>query len=345
MSHHAVLPGQQHAYALPRCRVLAFVLLFVLVRDAAAAYPRILNVAADQDNPTFRSSLEEITGGETDDYFVRFNPPQYPTLEEMSQYDCVIVQDLTVTVPPEIAPAFGDMLADYVDTGGIVVISEGTDDPQAEKGRILADGYMPVVRGTEKGPLGVDATQAYTGDGKSLLFENISSNAYKSNSFVNDKASVQGNGIVDGTYTNGSIASAYRPDYQVVFLNSYCSGNPYPNVRHCPANTTQLWANACTAAKKMNPDLPDRTSLPTSQPTAIPTLAPTTKSPTPLPTGSPHTPLPTTGEPTTGGPTKSPTKSPSDMPTPLAPSASSAHNLHVMIGLISMLFGLIGVLL
>ncbi|HEU5181951.1 MAG TPA: choice-of-anchor D domain-containing protein [Candidatus Polarisedimenticolia bacterium] len=74
-----------------------------------------------------------------------------PSLEKLSQYDAVLVAINLLMLDPE---GVGDVLADYVDAGGGVVLSSAAFVPGWEvTGRLLSEGYVPVVgRGGVTGP-------------------------------------------------------------------------------------------------------------------------------------------------------------------------------------------------
>ena len=53
----------------------------------------------------------------------------------------------------------------------------------------------------------------------------------------------------DGSYDDGTMAAAYRPDFRVVYLNgAYCWGFEFPE-GDCPGEDhPRRWANACSVA-------------------------------------------------------------------------------------------------
>ncbi|UCG51055.1 MAG: S8 family serine peptidase [Candidatus Latescibacterota bacterium] len=72
-----------------------------------------------------------------------------PSLETLLEYDCVIV---CINTPMGSPAAMGDVLADYVDAGGAVVVTEGafTTHPPfdfALQGRFMDEGYSPFLPG------------------------------------------------------------------------------------------------------------------------------------------------------------------------------------------------------
>lgn len=69
-----------------------------------------------------------------------------PTLAQLSQYDIVVTMDNGGYEDPV---AIGNVLADYVDTGGVVFeYAYDTEESLAPKGRFAEGGYMPFIPGT-----------------------------------------------------------------------------------------------------------------------------------------------------------------------------------------------------
>jgi hypothetical protein len=76
-----------------------------------------------------------------------------PTLAMISTYDAVLAY---TNNPPFDATALGDLLADYVDAGGRVVLANYSfvGAPNYISGRIMTAGYSPLVYSGAVGPLG-----------------------------------------------------------------------------------------------------------------------------------------------------------------------------------------------
>jgi len=115
---------------------------------------------------------------------------------------------------------FGDNLADYVDGGGQVILGVFSTFTQGISltGRIMTVGYSPVAS-----PLGANTgvMSSYSNDGSPTLFRDVNSLSAP----FQDVLVMQGDGILDGTYENGEVLSAYRPDFGVVYLNGMSSRN------------------------------------------------------------------------------------------------------------------------
>ncbi len=76
-----------------------------------------------------------------------------PTLAMISTYDAVLAY---TNNPPFDATALGDLLADYVDAGGHVVLANYSfvNPPNYIGGRIMTAGYSPLLNSGSFGPLG-----------------------------------------------------------------------------------------------------------------------------------------------------------------------------------------------
>ncbi|GAG09234.1 unnamed protein product, partial [marine sediment metagenome] len=131
---------------------------------------------------------------------------------------------------------FGDNLADYVDAGGTVVLGVFCTYTPGNylSGRIMTSGYCPVVS-----PTGTNHTSlsSYAGDGTTCIHNGITNY----DCVYRDYLQLQGSGIQDGSYVDGEIAHAYRPDFKVIYSNgSGCSviggGGQWP----------ELICNACS---------------------------------------------------------------------------------------------------
>jgi cysteine-rich repeat protein len=195
---------------------------------------RILYAIANFDSEEFRNSVAMLTGGPVDYFDAGVGTPSLMALQD--GYDCVFTH-----------PSFryhdsmnmGTVLRDYVDGGGSVVLGIGTDfaPPIGLDGTPIMDvDYSPVATAGAY----LDGQQDYSGDGSSILHTNV--DAYGIGR-VDTGVVVQGAGIADGTYGDGTISTAYRPDFKVVYLDG--TGDP-------PFGPTGDWnvliANACGAA-------------------------------------------------------------------------------------------------
>ena len=109
----------------------------------------------------------------------------------------------------------GDILADYVDAGHNVILGVWCTYTIGNflSGRIMDAGYSPVYS-----PDGSNlyALSDYAGDGTTCLYSGVSafSHTYR------DNLALQGEGVQDGSYTDGEIAAAYN-ELGVVYVNGF----------------------------------------------------------------------------------------------------------------------------
>jgi len=185
----------------------------------------------EEDDPTYRAAIAAITGGIVDYVDPRTASPSLATLQG---YDCVYTWANSGYAD---SVGFGDALADYVDGGGSVVLGVFTTYTTGNSlgGRIMTAGYSPVTSptGTNHG-----TSSSYAGDGTTFLHDSVM--AYECQ--YRDYLALQGTGVQDGSYADGEIAHAYRPDFKVVYSNG--SGDV---VLGCTGDWARLIANACAA--------------------------------------------------------------------------------------------------
>ncbi len=119
--------------------LIALTVLVSAVPAVRADLPSVLIVAADSDPPT--AELMATGRFSTVNYFdARSATPSLPTL---SSYDAVLAY---TNSSPYDATALGDVLADYVDSGGRVnVLTYSFSTLWEIKGRIMTSGYSPLT--------------------------------------------------------------------------------------------------------------------------------------------------------------------------------------------------------
>ena len=194
---------------------------------------RILYAVASNDTPAFRADIAALTGGTVDYVNASIATPTLAELE--ASYDCVFTHPNSSY---NNGMAFGTALRDFVDGGGNVVlgIATGFAPPTGLAGSpIMATDYSPV---STAGSVNF-AAHTYAGDGVSILHDGVA--AYGLN-LIDNGVVLQGEGISDGTYANGTIATAYRPDFKVVYVNGTGSSEFGAN-----GDWARLIANACGA--------------------------------------------------------------------------------------------------
>ena len=192
----------------------------------------ILYAPSEDDDTTLRTNISTITGAAAD-YWDTSNST--PTLADLQSYGCVFTwanRSYADNV------AMGDVLADYVDAGGVVVLGAFVTytNGNSLSGRIMTPAYAPVVS-----PTGTNlfTTISYNGDGATLIWDQVTtySTGYP------DDVVLQGSGVADGTLGTDVIGAAYRPDFRVVFLNG--AGDGFIST----GDTAQLIANACSVGQ------------------------------------------------------------------------------------------------
>ena len=206
----------------------------------------ILYAPSEADNAGFRGAISGITGGTTDYFDAITGTPDAATL---SGYDCVFVWTNFAHAD---ATLYGDNLADFVDAGGVVVLGAFTTYTNGNSlaGRIMTSGYSPV---TSPSGNNLFTFSTYNGDGTTLIWDGVASY----NTDYPDDVVLQGSGIADGTLDTPILAAAYRPDYQVVFLNG--AGDPG---FISGGDTAQLVANACSLYDPTPPEVPPALHVP-----------------------------------------------------------------------------------
>lgn len=192
----------------------------------------IMYLLADFDDPTFRSDIAAVTGGVVDYVDAQFNTP---SVAELAAYDCVFTHP-NYTYGDSFT--LGDNLADYVDGGGTVVLGIATDylPPTGLAGTtIMGASYSPVT--TSGGITGGAAS--YADDGTTPIHDSI---VDYGGTLWDFGVALQGSGIQDGSLDVGEIATAYRPDFKVVYVNGTGESAFTPN-----GEWGRLIANACAA--------------------------------------------------------------------------------------------------
>lgn len=158
--------------------------------------------------PSFVNSVQALVP----EHFVDLINPrlQTPTLRKLQSYDAVYITGNGLLSPS----ILGNLLAQYVDGGGRVVLGSFTTATSlngALSGAIMTPGYSPVTSAT--GTYTTDVS-TYAGDGRSALRTGVTS--YEA--MFRDDVSLQGGGIADGTFADGMLAAAFNPSGSVIYL-------------------------------------------------------------------------------------------------------------------------------
>jgi len=185
----------------------------------------MLYAPTEDDNPTFRASVEAITGSPCDYFDPRVSTP---TLEQLIEYHCVLTW---VNYAYADAVGMGDVLADYLEAGGKVILGQWTaDSGQTNKlaGRIMDDYPLVVLSGRTSG--------SYAGDGITCIHLGVTS---YSSDYWDDIGTVVAPAMVDGTRTDGLPAVVYAPA-----MNHFYSGGNTGDT-YSSGDWAQLSANMC----------------------------------------------------------------------------------------------------
>lgn len=121
-------------------KTMASTALLVFAMSAAHAQDSVLVVNANSNNNTQLNAALTGTFSTVDNFNLGSGTP---TLGELQAYDAVIAY---TNFPPSDASGTGDVLADYVDGGGCLVLSTyAFSQPWAITGRIATTGYSPLT--------------------------------------------------------------------------------------------------------------------------------------------------------------------------------------------------------
>lgn len=163
---------------------------------------RILYCPSENDDPALRLAISTAAGGATVDYFDARNGT--PSAALLSTYDCIYTWANFAFFDNV---GFGDVLALANDNGKDIILGSFCTYTTGNflDGMIMTATYCPVVA-----PFGTNHFTAspYNGDGVTCIYSGV----FVLDSIFRDILTTQGTGIVDGTYADGEIAHAYRPN-------------------------------------------------------------------------------------------------------------------------------------
>lgn len=187
----------------------------------------ILYCPSEADDAAHRAAIAGVTGGTVDYYDARAGVPDF------SNYDCGYTWANFAFFD---AIGTGDALADLVDAGGSAVLGAFCTYTSGNSldGRIMDAGYCPVVGGSNH-----FSTSNYALDGTGCVAEGVDVFA----SVYRDILSIQGDGVLNGTFLDGEIAIAHNPDQSVVYANGSGGSQLAPT-----GDYPTLIANGCSCA-------------------------------------------------------------------------------------------------
>jgi hypothetical protein len=192
----------------------------------------VLYAPSNPDNASFRSALAALVGGPIDYLDTR---TVTPTLDQLLQYDCVFTW---ANYSYAAAHEMGNVLADYVDAGGRVILGQwawnglsGTPGPGG--GRILQPEYCPVAS-----LLTSYGSGTYAGDGSDCV--NLAVGSYQTD-FLDEIGGLNPGASSDGTFApDGTPVVAWRPDRRVYYSPGNTGGE------FGAGDWVTLTANMCT---------------------------------------------------------------------------------------------------
>ncbi len=175
-----------------------------LTPPGAEGGPRILYAPSEADDSGYRAAIAAAAGGgAVVDYFDA--SAGTPDVTLMSTYDCVYTW---ANFAYANNVAFGDNLAAVNDAGVDVVLGVFCTYTSGNflSGQIMTSAYCPVVS-----PAGNNhfSNNNYSGDGGTCLYTGVTTSLACT---FRDFLVTQGNGVVDGTYNDGEICGAIRPN-------------------------------------------------------------------------------------------------------------------------------------
>ncbi|MFN0060248.1 MAG: hypothetical protein ACKVX7_17455 [Planctomycetota bacterium] len=194
----------------------------------------ILYCPSEADDVAYRDAISMAAGGVTVDYFdTRVATPDIGVL---AGYSAVYTWANFAYFDNV---GFGDVLATYADGGGQVILGAFCTFTQGNSlsGLIMTDAYCPVVS-----PAGNNhfSMSPYALDGASCIHAAPWSITNYDCTY-RDFLVLQGAGVQDGSYMDGEIAHAFRPDFAVVYSNGAGAFQ-----LGCPGEWPQLIANITT---------------------------------------------------------------------------------------------------
>jgi hypothetical protein len=277
---------------------------------------RVLIAYADIGGPptTIQSAILAEPGVTACDLFDAFNGT--PTLAQLQQYSIVFAFSNNGWND---ATGMGNVLADYQDGGGEVVVGTFAYDsrgPWLLAGRWVTGGYTP---------LNASANTNFSTNTATLTSSCLTTGVSNLTAFFRNGVTLASGATAVATWTDGPPAVAFKATngHTAVGINAYLGQNPMNfsgDWGHLIVNAGRCYLVPCGTPTPTPTASPSATHTPTATPTAThtPTATPTaTHTPTATPTAT-HTPTATA----TATATHTPTSTPTATATPTVPPAS-----------------------
>jgi len=170
----------------------------------------ILYAPSDPDNAAFRAHVTALTGSPCDYYDARVATP---SLDMLMEYKCVMTWCNYAYADKD---AMGDVLADYADAGGRVILGQWclhTTQGNWLDGRIMAAEYLPIT-----GTSYITGGTFYMGDGIGYEYHYVDT-LYAM--YCDQVSLAAGPFWGSGTWATGTLVAAWRVDRAVI----YSAGN------------------------------------------------------------------------------------------------------------------------
>ena len=199
---------------------------FLLIQRTGGACEGMLYAPSNGDNPAWRAAVAGYTRQRCDYFDARSGTP---SVELMNGYHCVFTW---VNYEYDDKVAMGDNLAAYVDGGGRVILGQWclpTAGPRLG-GAIMTAGYVPVT-GTRY------SDGVYAGDGTDCVHGAGCVGGYAA-SYRDECTLIPGNAS-DGTFVDGWLSVAWRPDRRVYYSAGNTGGD------FSTGDTAELVGNMC----------------------------------------------------------------------------------------------------
>jgi hypothetical protein len=187
----------------------------------------ILYAPSNPDNAAFRAEVTALTGSACDYYDARTGTP---SLAMLMEYECVLTW---VNYAYSNKDAMGDVLADFVDAGGHVLLGQWCLPTAGNYlgGRIMTDDYCPTTAS-------VYATSTtYMGDGFGCEYYGVSS---LSAQYCDQMSLRPGPTFGAGTWNTGTLVAGWRLDKYVKYAAGHTGG------AYSSGNWAQFTVNLCS---------------------------------------------------------------------------------------------------
>jgi hypothetical protein len=198
--------------------------MMISLGSAGKVYSALISLVLHSDGASGASTVNSLmaTGQFASLQSHDVNSSGLPSLASLSGYDSILVY---TSFAPSNPVGLGNLLADYVDGGGHVVLGGyGFSAPWSVSGRIMSTGYSPFIPGA-KGPGGTSLSPVAMAD-PMLQAINLAAVQY-GNAATNAKPTLDTGAIVIATDNLGIYRLARSGSRAVVGLNFFPRGGNF----------------------------------------------------------------------------------------------------------------------